>query len=133
MTKEWVEEVNTGKYPGQNPTHKTYNDPSHRSQYSSSFRDRSSSSQYNSQTDRDQSSLQPNQGQRKVRFYYCEGEHPVKDWEKFTRDKAKYKLKMMDLTKKYKNKLRQAVKNGNMSVNEIASMMESSNLVEKAE
>ena len=28
-----------GKVPGQNPTHKTYNGPSHMSQYNSSFRE----------------------------------------------------------------------------------------------
>ena len=49
VAKEWVQEVSTHKYPGQNPINKTYNDTIHRSQYSSSFRDRNSSKQYNSQ------------------------------------------------------------------------------------
>ena len=35
VAKEWVQEVSTGMYPGQNPTHKTYNGLSHRLQYSS--------------------------------------------------------------------------------------------------
>ena len=81
----------------------------------------------------DQNSHQPNQGQRKMKCYYFEGEHHIKDCEKFTRDKAKYKLKTMDLTKKCKNKFRQAAKNGNIFVNEIACVPESTYLVEKAE
>ena len=64
---------------------------------------------------------------------YCEGEHCIKDCEKFTRNKVKYKLKTMDLAKKYKNKFRQAAKNGNISVNEIASVPELTYLVEQAE
>ena len=68
-----------------------------------------------------------------MKWFYCEGEQCIKDCEKFTRDKAKYKLKTMDLTKKYKNKFRQAAKNGNISVNEIASVLEMAYLIEKAE
>ena len=59
-----------------------------------------------------------------MKCYYCEGEHCVKDCKKFTRDKAKYKLKTTDLAKKYKNRFRQAAKNRNISVNEIASVPE---------
>ena len=80
ITKKWVQEVSTGKNPGQNPTHKTYDGPSHRSQYSYSFRDRGSSS---SQPHRSHSSYQPNKSQRKMKCYYCEGEHHVKDCNKF--------------------------------------------------
>ena len=42
-----------------------------------------------------------------MKCYYCEGEYCVKDCEKY---KAKYKLKTVDLTKKYKNKFRQVAK-----------------------
>ena len=124
MAREWVQEVGTGKYPEQKPTHKTYNNPSHRPQDSSGFRDRGSGKQYNSQPHRDQSSYQPNRGQSKMKCYYCEEEHPIRDCEKFTKDKAKYKLKKMDLDKKYKNKFKQPANNGNILVNEIASMLE---------
>ena len=110
-----------GKYPGQNPTHKSYNGPSHKSQYISGFRDKGSSS---SQPLRNHSSIQPNGGLRKMKCYYCEGEHWIKDCEKFTRDKAKYKLKTADLAKKYKSKFRQAAKNGSISVNEVTSALE---------
>ena len=44
--------------------------------------------------------------------YYYEGEHYVRDCKKFTKGKAKYKLKTMDLAKKYKDKFRQAAKKG---------------------
>ena len=53
--------------------------------------------------------------------------------KKITRDKAKYKLKTMDLAKKYINKFRQAAKNGNILVNEIASLPELTYPVEQAE
>ena len=133
VAKEWVQEVITGKCPGQNPTHKTYNGPSHRLQYSSRFRNRSSSKQYNSKHHRDPSSYQHNQGQRKMNCYYCEGDHCIKDCKNFSRDKAKYKMKTTDLIKKYKNKFRQAAKNGNISVDEIASVLELTYQVEQAE
>ena len=35
VSKEWVQEIGTGKYKGQNPTNKTYNGPSHRLQTNS--------------------------------------------------------------------------------------------------
>ena len=78
VAKECVQELSIVKYPGQNSTHRTYNGPSCTSQYSSSFRDRSSSKQYNSQPHRDENSHEPNQGQRKMKCYYCEEEHHVK-------------------------------------------------------
>ena len=65
--------------------------------------------------------------------YSCEGEHYIRGCNKFTKDKAKYKLKTMDLTKKYKDKLRQAVRKGNISVNKIASVPESTYPVEQTE
>ena len=45
-----------------------------------------------SQPHRDQGSYQPNQGQRKLVCYYCKGKCHNRDCEKFTKDKAKYKL-----------------------------------------
>ena len=119
VTKKWVQEVSMGKNPGQNPTHKTYNGPSHRLQYISSFRGSSSS-----QPHRNHSSYQPNQSLRKMKCYYCEGEHSIKDCKKFMRDKAKYKCKTVDFARKYKSKFRQAAKSGSISVNEIASAPE---------
>ena len=68
-----------------------------------------------------------------MKCYYCEGDHCIKDCKKFTRNKAKYKLKTVDLAKKYKSKLRQAAKNDSISVNEIASAPESTYQVEQVE
>ena len=68
-----------------------------------------------------------------MKCYYCEGEHHIKDCKKFTRDKAKYKLKTVDLTKQYKSKFRQAAKNGSISANVIASVLELTYQVEQAE
>ena len=96
VSTEWVQEVSTSKYTRQNPTKKTYNGPNHRSQNDSSISNRNR--QYNSQPCRDKGSFQPNQGQRKLICYYCDGEHCIRDCEKFTKDKTKYKLKTMDLT-----------------------------------
>ena len=47
--------------------------------------------------------------------------------------KIKYKLKTVDLNKKYKNKFRRAAKNGSILLNEIASVPESTYPVEQAE
>ena len=99
VTKKWVQEVSMGKYPGLSPMHKTYNGPSCRSHYSSSFRDKGSSNS-SSQPCRKHSIYQPKQGPRKMKCYYCEGEHHIKRLQNHTRDKAKDKLKMVDLTKK---------------------------------
>ena len=58
VSKEWVQELGTGKYTGTNPPHKTYSGPQHRLPTNSNFRSRSR--QYNSQPHRDHSSYQPN-------------------------------------------------------------------------
>ena len=68
-----------------------------------------------------------------MKCYYCEGEHHIRDCDKFTKDKAKYKLKTVDLAKKYKSKFRKAAKNGSMSVNEITSAPELTYQVEQVE
>ena len=116
VSEEWVHEVSTGKYTGQKPSSKTYNGPQLRLQ--TNFYFRSSSRQYNIQLKRDQESYQPNQGQRKLVCYYCKGEHHIRDCEKFTKDRSKYKLKTADHAKKYKDKFRQAARKGNIMVNE---------------
>ena len=63
--------------------------------------------------------------------YYCKGEHHIKELKKFTKDKAKYKLRTMDLAKKYKDKFRQAARKGNITVSEVSSVPESIYLVEQ--
>ena len=40
ISKEWVQEVSTGMYTGQNSTNKTYNGPNHRPQNNSSSSNR---------------------------------------------------------------------------------------------
>ena len=54
--------------------------------------------------------------------YYYEGEHCIRDCEKSTKDKAKYKLNTADLARKYKQKFRQAARKGNTTVNEVSSV-----------
>ena len=44
-------------------------------------------------------------------------EHLVRNCEKLSKDKVKYKLKTADLAKKYKDKIRQAAKKGSITVN----------------
>ena len=93
LPKEGVQEVSMGKYPGQNPTTKTYNGPNHRSKLTlvSAIGNITTTGNV-SQPHRVQDSYQANHGQRKLMCYYCEGEHHIRDCEKFTKDKAKYKL-----------------------------------------
>ena len=133
VPKEWVQEENTGNYTEQNPTNKFYNGPNCRSQTNSSFSNRQCNSlrQYSSHPYRYQGTYQPNYGQRKLMCYYCKGEHHIRDCKKFTKDKAKYKLRTMDLAKKYKDKFRQAARKGNMTVSEESSVPESTFSVEQ--
>ena len=51
----------------------------------------------------------------------------------FTKDKAKYKLKTADLTKKYKDRFRQTARKGNITVSKVSCVPESTCLVEQAE
>ena len=50
--------------------------------------------------------------------YYCNGKHHIRDCNKFTQDKAKYKLKTSDIMQKCKNKIVQKAKNDNLPINE---------------
>ena len=135
VSKGWVQEVRMGKYTGQNPTNKTYNSSNCWSQTNSSFSNRQydNNRQYNRQPFRDQVRYQPNCGQRKVTCYYCEGEHYIRDCEKFIKDKTKCKPETVDLTKKYKDKFKQAARKGNITVNEVSSVPESIYLVQQVE
>ena len=67
--------------------------------------------------------------------YYFEGDHHLKSCNKFSKDKAKYKLKSADMFQKCKDKIMQQAKKENVSINEAAFMMaqESTYSVEKAE
>ena len=55
--------------------------------------------------------------------------------QKFSNDKVKYKLKTADLIKTYKDKFRQAARNGNITVNEatLSSTQELTYSVEQVE
>ena len=117
MSTVSVNEVSLGKYAKATPTIKTYNsNPNSNVQHSSNYRD--GGKYHNSQFCKDQNKPQYNtHGPRKQKCYYCQGEYLVRDCEKFKKDKVKYKLKTMDLAKKYKDKIRQAAKKGNITVN----------------
>ena len=93
-------EVSVGKYTRQNSPSAAYNEPQHRTQTSSNFR--GGNKQYSNQPHRDQGRYQPNRGLRKLVCYYHEGEHCVRDCKKMSKDKAKYKLKAVDLASKFK-------------------------------
>ena len=131
VAKEWVQAICTGKYPGQNTTNKTYNDPN--MGHSIVLVPGTGAVVGNTIANPNQSSYHPKQGQRKMKCYYCEGEHHIRDCKKFTKDKAKYKLKTVDLAKKYKDKFRQTARKGNILVNEIASVPKLTYPVEQAE
>ena len=67
--------------------------------------------------------------------YYCEGNHLLRDYEKVSEDKSKYNLNTADLAKKYKDKLRQAFREGNITVNKavLSSTQELTYSMEQAE
>ena len=92
---------------------------------------KSSNSQYN----RDQGRSQYNCIHAALKCYYCEGDHHLKNCEKFSKDKAKYKLKSVDMFQKCKDKIMQQAKKENVSINKAAFAMaqESTYSVEEAE
>ena len=58
----------------------------------------------NNQFNRKQGKQQYNCVPSKLKCYYCKGEH-IKECRKFRQDRAKYKLKIADITQKYKDKI----------------------------
>ena len=112
-----MHEVSLGKCAKPKPIVKTYHSNLNSNmQYSSNYRD--DGIYHNSQYCKDQGKPKyGTHGPRKLECYYCQGEHLVRDCEKFNKDKVKYKLKTMDHAKKYKDKIRQAAKRGNIKVN----------------
>ena len=116
VSKDRVHEVSFSKYTKPNSPVKAYNNSQCNTQYSSNSR--TGSKQHSSQFHRDQSRQQYNCRPGKLECYCCEEEHLVRVCEKFSKDKTKYNLKTADLAKKYKEKQRQAVKKGNITVNE---------------
>ena len=110
----------------------TYSSTQHNPRSSSSFRNahNSSSCQYN----RDPGKLQYNLTPANLRCYHCKGDHYLKNCDRFSGDKAKYKLKSVDMFKKCKDKIMWHAKKENMSINEAAFTMaqESTYSVEEA-
>ena len=96
----------------------TYSSTQHNPQSSSTFNNvhKSSGIQYN----RDQRRLQYNCLTINLKCYYCEGDHCLENCNKFSRDKAKCKLKSADMFRKCKDKITQHAKKENMSTNEAA-------------
>ena len=134
VSKERVHDVSFGRYTKPNSPGKTCNSNSqHRMRYSSNIRD--VGKHHSSQLCKDQSKQHYGTcGPRKLECYYCK-EHLVRDCEKFGKDKVKYKLKTTDLAKKYKDKIRQVAKKGNIMMNEAAfsNAQESNYSVEQVE
>ena len=97
-------EVSYGKYNTPKTPHKSYN--------SSHLRNPCN----NKQCNKNQGKPQYNCACSKLKCYYCEGEHIIKECEKFKQDKAKYKLKTANITQKYKEKILQKAKKENMWV-----------------
>ena len=60
--------------------------------------------------------------------YYCEGKHCVRDCKKFTKDKAKCKLKAADLAENAKTGSGRPLGKGNITVSKVSSVPESTYL-----
>ena len=116
VSKERVHKVSFSKYTKPNSPVKAYNNSLHNTQYSSNFRN--GNEQHSSQFHRGQGKQQYNCRQGKLECYYCKGDHIIRDYEKFSKDRTKNNLKTTDLVKKYMDKLRQAIRKGNITVNE---------------
>ena len=78
-------------------------------EYISNFRD--GGKYHSNQFHKDQGKPQYNtHGPRELECYYCQGEHLVRDCEKFNENKVRYRFKTADLAKNYEDKIRQAPK-----------------------
>ena len=55
--------------------------------------------------------------------YYCEGKYLVKDCIKLAKEKSRDKQKDIDMARHYKNKLQDAVRRGNITINKASFAM----------
>ena len=95
---------------------KTHSSPEYNSHTRSTFRNMHKP--LNSQYNRDQGRPQYKCTPINLKYYYCQGDHLLKGCNKFSRDKAKYKLKSADMFKKCKDKIMQQAKEENVSISE---------------
>ena len=86
-------------------SNKTHSNPQYNSQTRSTFRNthKPLNCQYNGNQGRPQRDLKS----INLKCYYCQGGHLLRKCTKFSRDKAKYKLKSADMFKKCKDKIMQ--------------------------
>ena len=112
---------------------KTHSGPQYNPQTRSTFRN--TPKPPNNQYSRDQGRSQYNHTPANLKCYYCQGDHLLKECHKFSKDKAKYKLKSADMFKKCKDKIMQQAKKENVSINEATFTMvqESTYSMEEAE
>ena len=113
---ERINEVSHSKYSKVRTPSKTYNSPHFSPHKSSHFR---SPHNFNSHwSNSNQRRSQYNCSQNNLKCYHCKGKHYIRDHDKFTQDKAKYKLKTSDIVQKYKDKIIQKAKKDNVSISE---------------
>ena len=96
----------------------TYSNTQNNPRNSSTFRNvhKSPSSQYS----RDHKRQQYNYTPTNLKCYYCKGDNCLKNCDKFSRDKSKYKLKSADMFKKCKDKIMQHANNEKNTMNKAA-------------
>ena len=115
VSKERAHEVSFSKYNKPNSPVKVYSNSLWNTHYNSNFR--SGNKQHSSQLCKEQGKQQYNHRQSKLECYFCKGDHLDSNCKKFSKDKTKYNMKTAHLAKKYKDKLRQAVRKDNITVN----------------
>ena len=124
VSTEKIHEVSNAKYN----TPKTPNNSYNRSH----FRNPCNSNQFS----RNQGKPQYIHTPSKPKCYHCEGKHHINECKKFKQDKAKYKLKTVNIIQNYKDKIVQKAKKDNISINEamfLDSQHESTYCIEQAE
>ena len=102
--------------PRSSQPYKTHSSPHYNPQTRSTFRNKHKP--HNSQHNRDQGRLQYHCMPTNLKCYYCQVDRLLKECNKFTKDKTKYKLKSADMFRKCKDQVIQQAKKENVSINE---------------
>ena len=116
VAMERVNDMRQGKYHQPRTPSKTYIGSHFRPCNNSHFH--SSHATNSHQFSRNQGRPQFSHTQTNLQCYYCEGKHCIRDCDKFTQDKAKFKLKIAEIMPKCKDKIMQKARKDNVSVNE---------------
>ena len=103
MAIERINEVSQVEYSKPRTPSKAYNGPHFRPYNNLHFGTPHDTNSH--QLNRNHGRSQYSCGWSNLNCYYCKGQQSIRDCDKFTQDKAKYKLKTSDIMQKCKDKI----------------------------